>query len=218
VHALLDDCTQKANPGQLDTDLDGYGNACDVDYNNDGGVGAPDLAALAGAFGSHCGDPDYDPDVDCNGDCAIGSPELACFAQGAGGAPGPSGLACAGSAPCTAACARALDDDGDGIRDACDNCLAPEAAASQLDTDLDGFGNLCDADYTDDGLVGAPDLAALVGHLGATQGSPEYDPDFDANGDGVIGVAELALMARSLGLPPGPSGLPCAGETTPCGP
>jgi len=38
------------------------------------------------------------------------------------------------------------DEDGDGIRNACDNCphVAQPAAGDRLDDDVDGVGNLCD--------------------------------------------------------------------------
>ncbi|HEY5657269.1 MAG TPA: hypothetical protein VIY27_05730 [Myxococcota bacterium] len=40
---------------QCDTDSDGYGNACDPDVNNDGGIGVPDYGAITAGFG---GTPD----------------------------------------------------------------------------------------------------------------------------------------------------------------
>ena len=39
-----DNCLISANAGQEDTDGDGYGNACDADFNNDGFVDIQDLA------------------------------------------------------------------------------------------------------------------------------------------------------------------------------
>jgi hypothetical protein len=106
------------------------------------------------------------------------------------------------------------DADSDGVTDAEDGCLLA-ANTSQLDTDHEGYGNACDADYNNDGIVGAPDTARLVGAFGATIGDPDYDPKLDANGDGVIGTPELVLLVTSLGGPPGPSGLACAGSA-PC--
>jgi len=38
----MDNCTLTPNPGQRDTDRDGYGNACDADLNNDGVVDLAD--------------------------------------------------------------------------------------------------------------------------------------------------------------------------------
>ena len=39
----LDNCLNKSNPAQIDTNSDGYGNACDADYNNDGVIGGPEF-------------------------------------------------------------------------------------------------------------------------------------------------------------------------------
>lgn len=100
VANVVDNCLEKPNASQLDTNLEGFGNACDADYTNDGVVGGPDFIQLSAAFG--CADPDpcYDPELDSGDDGAIGGPELILFSQQFGGPPGPSGLACAGTVHC----------------------------------------------------------------------------------------------------------------------
>jgi hypothetical protein len=95
-----DGCLLAPNFSQLDSDQDGYGNACDADYGDDGIVGTPDYLALGAAFGSTAGDPAYDPQVDADGDGAIGVREFLLLGSSFGEAPGPSGLACAGTPPC----------------------------------------------------------------------------------------------------------------------
>ncbi len=95
-----DNCSETPNPGQLDSNLDGYGNACDADYNDDEVVGGPDLLKLINAFGSIQGQPGYDPDLDLDGDGVIGGPELLFFSNSWAEPPGPSGLDCAGTPPC----------------------------------------------------------------------------------------------------------------------
>jgi hypothetical protein len=95
-----DDCSTRPNPDQRDTDADGYGNACDADYDGDGLVGGSDRAALGAAFAARSGDARYDADLDCDGDGAIGGPEILLLGSTFGDAPGPSGLACAGTPPC----------------------------------------------------------------------------------------------------------------------
>src|SRR6185369_18086219 len=47
----VDDCLLHANPSQLDTDRDGFGNACDPDFDQDGIVGASDRMLLVQQFG-----------------------------------------------------------------------------------------------------------------------------------------------------------------------
>jgi hypothetical protein len=56
-----------------------------------------------------------------------------------------------------AALATFLDDDGDGVSDADDNC--PDLAnADQLDFDADGQGDVCDLDDDGDGFNDADDV------------------------------------------------------------
>ncbi len=45
-----DNCTVLSNPEQIDTDGDGFGNACDADLNNDGIVNFIDLSVFSGLF------------------------------------------------------------------------------------------------------------------------------------------------------------------------
>jgi hypothetical protein len=95
-----DNCLTTPNPTQVDTDLDGYGNACDADYDESGVVGVVDFLALSIAYGASEGQANYDPAVDSNSDGAIGAPEFNLLSVTFGHPPGPSGLACAGMIPC----------------------------------------------------------------------------------------------------------------------
>lgn len=94
------------------------------------------------------------------------------------------------------------DRDGDGLLDVVDNCdVYPNP--DQRDADGDGWGSACDADFDQNGLVGASDLARLAASFGSRTGDPAYDPRLDMNADGVIGPFEYAALASSLGGPPG---------------
>jgi hypothetical protein len=95
-----DNCVALANADQRDTNLDGYGNLCDLDINDDGVIGGPDFRIVLGLFGAEEGEPAYDPDVDMDGDGAIGASEFSAVLNQFGGVSGPSGLACAGTIPC----------------------------------------------------------------------------------------------------------------------
>lgn len=89
VQDNLDNCVSVANPEQDDTESDGFGNACDADYTNDGVVGGPDFGRVLTAFGSSKGDANYDDAVDCTSDEIIGGPDYGCFLSGFGSAPTP---------------------------------------------------------------------------------------------------------------------------------
>jgi hypothetical protein len=97
-----DNCRDVANATQVDSDLDGYGNLCDPDVDNDGVVGSADFLQVRARFGARTGDAAYEEAVDLNWDGAIGTPEFVRVIAAWGRPPGPSGLACAGAAPCEA--------------------------------------------------------------------------------------------------------------------
>ena len=80
-----DNCILVANFNQRDTDSDGYGNACDGDFNNDCAVNFIDLSLFANAFLS------ADPLFDLNSDAQINFVDLSILSGLFFMQPGPSG-------------------------------------------------------------------------------------------------------------------------------
>lgn len=95
-----DDCVVVPNATQADSDLDGYGNACDADYDQTGVVGTTDFSTFKQAWNTSAPTYNEQVDHDCTG--VVGTTDFSTFKQLWNQAPGPSGLACAGTAPCPA--------------------------------------------------------------------------------------------------------------------
>ncbi len=103
--ASTDNCTERANPDQRDSDRDGAGDACDADYDQNGRVGVSDFSAFRRVFGFAEGQTRFDRRFDHNGDGRIGLPDFNVLRSSFGGVPGPF-----------------ADDDGDGVPVAFDLC------------------------------------------------------------------------------------------------
>lgn len=86
--------------GQQDADMDGYGNNCDTDTNNDGSAGLDDVsdtfdeAAVLGTNGIY--------DFNCDGSAGLDDVSQVFDDAAVLAVPGGSGLSCAGTIPCVA--------------------------------------------------------------------------------------------------------------------
>ena len=82
-----DNCLLVTNPGQRDTNGDGFGNICDADLNGDLTVNLSDFGLFRRAFSTG------NPDADFNGDGIVNMSDFSIFRSMYGSAPGPSGVA-----------------------------------------------------------------------------------------------------------------------------
>ena len=156
-----DNCLKTANPDQLDTDTDGFGDACDADDDDDGTADTNDAFPLNA-------DETVDSDGDGIGNNADADDDNDGVEDGNDAFPFDSaensdadldGVGDNSDAfPQDAN--ESLDSDQDEVGDNADNC--PELGnTDQIDTDGDAAGDACDADDDNDGVSDELDFYPL---------------------------------------------------------
>lgn len=85
-----DNCTVVFNPTQLDSDRDGFGNACDGDLDNNGIVNAGDHISLQFVYGFTADSGTLAAAADLNGSGFVGAQDELRLRLMMGTAPGPS--------------------------------------------------------------------------------------------------------------------------------
>ncbi len=93
VSDCADNCGWVFNPEQRDVGEDGFGNACDPDYDGNGVVGLSDFNTLRSVDGTQAGDAAFDPRVDHDNDDRIGAGDLDVLTAYFGNPPGPGPIA-----------------------------------------------------------------------------------------------------------------------------
>lgn len=83
-----DNCDLVANPGQQDSDFDGYGNACDCDFDQDNLCAASDFLILGSNFNKAV--PPCPAVVDMDSDLLCAASDFLLFGAGFNKAPGSS--------------------------------------------------------------------------------------------------------------------------------
>ncbi len=87
----VDNCTLVPNPGQCDSDADGFGNHCDGDLNNNDATNAQDVTLFRAQLGLPSTAPAYNQaDINCNG--TVNGQDVTLFRQLLGSPPGPAGV------------------------------------------------------------------------------------------------------------------------------
>ena len=170
----VDNCLEVANPLQIDTNQDGYGNACDPDLNNDGTTGGTDFSLFLLAYNSAPGSPGFSLDADFTGDGLVDDADFAVYISYSGHPLDLTAVA---------------NQDDDGWTDPRDNCPLV-GNADQANADGDALGDVCDPFPGNVGQSGDGDGD------GSSDSAEDAGPNGgDANADGIADSLQAGVVS-----------------------
>jgi len=197
-----DNCLEVVNASQVDADGDGFGNICDADLNNDGGVGLDDVHAILAAAASGQPVPPASgaaSDFDLNGDGGVGLDDVGLALALVGSGADPADPACG-----DACLADTNQDGGVGMDDVQAILGAMSGASPSAAGTAATRAAQPSADLNADGGVGLDDASLALGLLGAA--ADPTDPACagpcraDLNRDGGVGMDDVAEILGAMGL------------------
>ena len=189
VGDVCDNCPTKVNPGQQDNEIDGTGDACDTDDDNDAILDDGNGDGTIGGSG-RCNNGQT---VSCDDNCVFIANNTAGNIQADtdGDKVGNSCDNCVSISNVSQ-----TDTDLDGVGDACDNCLSV-VNSSQANADADNFGDSCDNCPSTANNDQADSDGDLRGNVCDNCSSIPNSDQADSDADGVGNVCDNCIAAAN---------------------